>query len=140
MGAREPAAFRFPETFVHLADEGARAHPIEVTESFWPDLVAGRFDHLGAGRLVSFMEFTKDWDAWEAHPRGEELVCLFSGAMDFVLDRDGEHETVALREPGAFLIVPRDTFHTANVISRSTALFVTPGEGTKHRPRQLRHA
>lgn len=135
MGAREPAAFRFPETFVLLSDDDARAHPLEVTESFWPDLVAGRFDHLGPGRLVSCMEFTKDWDAWEAHPRGEELVCLLAGAMDFILDRDGEYETLELRKPGTFVIVPRDTFHTANVISTSTALFVTPGEGTKHRER-----
>lgn len=135
MDSKEPAAYRFPETFVHLADDDARAFPIEVTDSFWPDLVAGKFDHMGPGRLVSFMEFTSDWDAWEAHPEGEELVCLFSGAVDFILDRDGTHETVELRGPGAFVIVPRDTYHTAVVHEPSRLLFVTPGEGTKHRQR-----
>ena len=128
------AGFRFPDTFVHLGND-ASAVPIEVTESFWPDLISGKLDHLGAGRLVSFMEFDADWDSWEVHPQGEELVCLFSGAMDFHLECDGEPSTVELRGPGAFAIVPRGAWHTATVHEPSAALFVTPGEGTTHRPR-----
>jgi hypothetical protein len=127
-------SFRFPDTFVHLGDD-ARAVPLEVSTSFWSDLMSGKLDHLGPGRLVSFMQFEEDWDSWEAHPRGEELVCLFSGAMDLHLERDGVRTTVALRGPGAFVIVPRGAWHTASVIEPSAALFVTPGEGTTHRPR-----
>lgn len=128
------SAFRFPETFVHLGND-ARAVPLPVTESFWPDLSSGKLDHLGPGRLVSFMEFGKSWDSWEAHPAGEELVCLFSGAMDLILDRDGQHETIELRGSGAFLLVPPGTWHTADVHEPSRALFITAGEGTTHRPR-----
>lgn len=135
MAQSAPAAFRFPETFVHLGDDDATAVPLEVTESFWPDMIAGKFDHLGPGRLVSFYEFTQSWDSWEAHPRGEELVCLVSGSMDFILEREGGQETVELRDPGAFLIVPRGAWHTATVHAPSRALVVTPGAGTTHRPR-----
>ena len=128
------AAFRFPDTFVHLGDD-ARAVPLPVTDSFWPDLIAGKLDHLGPGRLVSFMEFREDWDSWEAHPAGEELVCLFSGAMDFILDEDGRESRIALRAPGEFLLVPRGAWHTADIHAPSRALFVTAGAGTTHRPR-----
>jgi hypothetical protein len=129
------SAYRLPNTFVHLGRDD-RAVPIEVTESFWPDLIAGRLDHLGPGRLVSFMEFDADWDSWEAHPAGEELVCLFSGRMDLRLDEDGGERRIALREPGDFALVPRDTWHTADVPATSCALFITPGAGTKNRPRR----
>ena len=126
------SAFRFPETFVHLGHDGS-AVPLQVTETFWPDLVAGKYDHLGPGRLVTFFEFESDWDTWEMHPQGEELVCLFSGSMDFVLERPEGNVRVELREPGAFLLVPRGTWHTARVHAPSRALLVTPGEGTQHR-------
>jgi mannose-6-phosphate isomerase-like protein (cupin superfamily) len=127
-----PTAFRFPETFVHLGEDGS-AVPLAVTERFWPDLIDGKLAPLGPGRLVSFLEFDSDWDTWEAHPRGEELVCLFSGAMDFVLDLPEGPTSIALREPGAFLIVPRGTWHTVRVSEPAAALFVTAGEGTEHR-------
>lgn len=127
------SAYRFPDTFVHLGHDD-RAVPIEVTESFWPDLISGRLD-LGPGRLVSFMEFDGDWDSWEAHPAGEELVCLFSGHMEFRLDEHGGERRIALREPGDFVLVPRDTWHTADVPAKSRALFITAGAGTKNRPR-----
>ena len=129
------AAFRLPDTFVHLGHD-ARAVPIEVTDSFWPDLIAGKWDHLGPGRLVSFSEFRESWDSWEAHPAGEELVCLFSGRMELLLDEEGRERRVALREPGDFTLVPRGAWHTADVELPSRVLFVTPGEGTTHRPRR----
>jgi len=138
----DTTAYRFPETFVHLGDDGS-ARPLPVTESFWPDLVSGRLG-LGPGRLVSFLEFDADWSVWEVHPRGEELVCLFSGAMDLLLqgpappDGPGDgragRRAVPLREPGDFLVVPRGTWHSARVHRPSRALFVTAGEGTEHRP------
>jgi mannose-6-phosphate isomerase-like protein (cupin superfamily) len=120
---------------VHLGDDDATGVPLAVTESFWPDLVGGKFDHLGSGRLVSFYEFTGSWDSWEVHPKGEELVCLVSGSMDFFLDQAGEQSMLELREPGSFVIVPRGAWHTATVHEPCRALFVTPGEGTTHRPR-----
>jgi hypothetical protein len=46
MGRFQSSAFRFPDTFVHLGDGGS-AVPLKVTESFWPDLMAGKLADLG---------------------------------------------------------------------------------------------
>lgn len=129
----QPSAYKLLDTYVHLGDSHV-ATPLEVNESFWPDLTSGKFDHLGPGRLVSFYQFDSDWDSWEVHPNGDEFVFLFSGSMDFVLDLPEGHTTVPLRTPGEFLLVPRGTWHTARVLAPSSALFVTDGEGTDHRP------
>ena len=39
-----------------------------------------------------------------------------------------------LPEPGAYVLVPRGTWHTAKTSTRCRMLFVTAGEGTEHRP------
>jgi len=126
------AVHPFPKTFAHLGPAG-EAESIEVTESFWPDLMSGKLD-LGPGRLVSLYAFNADWDSWEAHPDGDELVCLISGAMDLELEVDGGVETASLREAGEFVIIPRGVWHTSKVPESCRALFITAGEGTEHRP------
>lgn len=126
-------AYQMLETFVLLGDDRV-ATPLPVTESFWPDLVGGKWDHLGPGRLVSCYEFDQDWDSWEVHPQGDEFVCVLSGAADFVFDLPEGHKKVTLRGPGAFLLVPRGTWHTAHTNEPCRALFVTAGLGTEHRP------
>jgi mannose-6-phosphate isomerase-like protein (cupin superfamily) len=124
--------YKAVETYVHLGPDGITV-PLQVTSTFWEQLTSGAFSHLGPGRLVSTYEFKENWSTWEKHPAGEELVVLLAGTLDFILD--GREENVLLTTPGQFLIVPRDTWHTANVAQRALALFVTPGEGTEHRPR-----
>jgi len=130
-----PAPCHSVDTFVHLGPEGS-AVALPVDDSFWERLAAGGFDHLGPGRLVSSYAFSADWTNWEMHPAGEEVVVLLSGAMEFMLEAaNGGHSTVALSEPGQFVLVPRGAWHTANIAGAATALFITPGEGTEHRPR-----
>jgi mannose-6-phosphate isomerase-like protein (cupin superfamily) len=126
--------FQATETYLHLGPEGT-AVPLEVNETFWEKLTTGGFDHLGPGRLVSTYDFAEDWASWEQHPAGEEVVFLLSGTMEFVLDMDGTQRKIALNQPGQFLLVPRGVWHTANVAQGAKALFITPGEGTGHRPR-----
>ncbi|WP_374584569.1 cupin domain-containing protein [Pseudoduganella sp.] len=126
--------FRATETFLHLGPDGTSV-PLEVDDAFWAKLTSGGFDHLGPGRLVSTYDFSADWTGWERHPAGEEVVVLLAGALDFVLESDGGQRTISLRQPGQFLLVPRGAWHTANVPRSATALFITPGEGTEHRPR-----
>jgi len=120
-------------TYVHL-DEAGAATPIPVTDSFWPDLSGGRTPQLEQGRLVTAFSFDKDWDSWEMHPEGEEVVLLLSGSVDFILDQGGKESTVALREPGAFVIVPRGAWHRARPHAPTSMLFITAGRGTRHRP------
>jgi mannose-6-phosphate isomerase-like protein (cupin superfamily) len=126
--------FNTVETYLHLGPDGT-AVPLEVNESFWQDLTSGAFAHLGPGRLVSTYDFGEDWASWEQHPAGEEVVVLISGAIQFVLEVDDGERKVELDQPGQFLIVPRGAWHTANIARLAKVLFITPGEGTSHRPR-----
>jgi hypothetical protein len=41
---------------------------------------------------------------------------------------------VRLNVPGSYVLIPRATWHTAKVHIPSSVLFITPGEGTQHRP------
>lgn len=126
--------FKAVDTYLHLGPEGTSV-PLEVNETFWEKLATGGFDHLGPGRLVSTYEFSADWTGWERHPAGEEVVILIAGALEFVLESAQGERNIALDQPGQFLLVPRGVWHTANVAASATALFITPGDGTEHRPR-----
>lgn len=130
----ESGPFQAVKTYLHLGPDGS-AIPLEVNDTFWEKLTTGGFDHLGPGRLVSTYDFTADWTSWEQHPAGEEVVVLLAGALEFVLETEGGERTIRLAEPGQFLLVPRGVWHTANVAQQARVLFITPGEGTSHRPR-----
>lgn len=118
------------QTYVHLADDG-RARTV-AADGFWqlPPLEAASFDR---GWLVSEFSFTEDWQSWEMHPHGDEIVYLLSGALDVLLEREGKVETIALEGSGA-VVVPRGVWHTARVRLPSRMLHLTRGEGTEHRP------
>ena len=86
------------------------------------------------GRLVSLHTFTKPWDSWEMHPSGEELVVCVAGRITLIQEVDGEAQRVTLNE-GDAVINPAGVWHTADVEGLATALFITAGMGTEHRPR-----
>ena len=67
------ASFDLTDTYVHIAD-GPEAIPLEVGDDFW-EKIATRTD-LGDGRLVGAFRFDADWDSWERHPAGDEIVIL----------------------------------------------------------------
>ena len=69
------------------------------------------------------------------HPHGSELVICTAGAMVLTQEwPDGRRETVAL-EAGDYAINPPGVWHIADVFEPATAIFITAGEGTEHRPR-----
>ena len=123
-------------TFV-VFDAKGDATPLNVTETFWQDLT-NRFGDFSGRLLVSCFSFDQDWENWEIHPHGDELVCLLSGDLDFILEQNDGQRAVPLNTPGSFVIVPRGTWHTARVRSPSSALFVTPGQGTTTQPARKR--
>jgi quercetin dioxygenase-like cupin family protein len=86
------------------------------------------------GRLVAMFTFSKSWDAWEMHPKGYELVVCTAGTMTLHQEIDGALRTVTLHA-GEAVINPPGVWHTADVDGTATALFVTAGQGTEHRPR-----
>jgi mannose-6-phosphate isomerase-like protein (cupin superfamily) len=118
------------KTYLILAD-GPAAKSIDVAPDFWATI--DRRDDL-AGRMVAVFRYDASWDSWEVHPDGDEIVVLLSGAVDLVLDEPGGKRIVSLRD-GAAAIVPGGVWHTADVRAPATALHITRGEGTQHRPR-----
>ncbi len=115
-------------TYFHI--EGDYAEVIDVTESFWPDVMAGK-RKLG-GWLVAGCHFEGNPDHAERHPNGDEILVLISGRLDVVLDEEGGRRTVALR-PGEACFVPHGVWHWQLVHEPSRLLALTCGKGTEHR-------
>lgn len=108
----------------------ARIKP--VTPTFYEELdseFAGFKNHT----LVSQHSFDKDWESWEMHPKGDEVVVLLSGRASFVLETDKGEETIDVTKAGEYVVVPKGTWHTARTAEPTTMLFVTPGEDTQHK-------
>ena len=116
-------------TFVVLQPDKS-AVPVTVTPTIWDELDR-RFDEFKGRVLVSCFGFDSDWDTWEMHPAGDELVCLLSGRASF--EFEGRGTVAELSVPGSFVIVPRGTWHTAHTTVPTRMLFITPGEGTQNK-------
>lgn len=127
---------RLADSFVHLG-LGATAVPQPPFDGMeWYEAYGARHGADGRdGRLVSQHTFEEGWPSWEMHPIGDELVICIEGEM--VLHQefpDGHRESVTL-SAGEYVINPPGVWHIADVAERATAIFVTAGEGTQHRPR-----
>jgi mannose-6-phosphate isomerase-like protein (cupin superfamily) len=129
--APSPAAGFIPgrRTVVHLApDQGMATRTLD--EEAWADL--GGLPAFGDGRVLSVFDYESTWTWWERHPGGEELVLVLSGCVRFHLD-DGAPWVVAL-SGGEATLVPRGTWHRAEIAEPSRMLFVTPAPvQTEHR-------
>lgn len=113
----------------------AKVQPTFTGEMEWYAGYGERNAADGAeGRLVTMHSFTESWDVWEMHPKGSEVVLCVSGSIELVQEIDGAEVTTTLAE-GDYAINEPGTWHTANCTSPVTALFITAGEGTEHRPR-----
>jgi quercetin dioxygenase-like cupin family protein len=121
------------ETYLRLRPDSS----IELldAEGFWPRLMGGQLGDFHCEYLVTTLRFTENWQSWEQHPSGEEIVCLISGHVTLIQERDGTEHRVPLTRPGEFAVNPRGTWHTADVHEESVVLFITAGEGTTGRPR-----
>jgi len=128
-------AFSLGESPVHL---GLGATVVREPAFTGMDWYAGYGDRHAAdgveGRLVSMHTFTESWTSWEMHPKASELVVCTSGAMTVHQEIDSEVRTVKLEAGDAVINAP-GVWHTADVTGECTALFITAGVGTEHRPR-----
>ena len=125
---------RFP---VHLGRGGTMMSEPEFGHDMqWYMDYGARHDGDGAdGRLVSMFTFTEDWQSWERHPAGGEMVYCISGDMTLHQEMaDGSIVTTRL-EPGQYAINPPGVWHTADIRGEARALFITAGVGTENRPR-----
>lgn len=104
---------------------------VEVDAAFWESGVQA----LPPGRLVSMFESAADWQVWECHPDGEEMVIQIEGELVLILERGGAEVRVPLR-PGEFVVVPKGVWHTADAPVPGRAIYITPGDGTQSRDRK----
>ncbi len=87
------------------------------------------------GRLMTTHTFTESWTSWEMHPAGDEVVLCLSGAMTLHQElADGRVEQTRIAA-GEYVINPPGVWHTADITGEASALFITAGMGTTHRPR-----
>ena len=123
---------RFP---IHLG-LGARAEAQpEFTGLEWYEAYVKR--HAADGneaRVVALYNFSARWTSWERHPVGDEAVICTAGEITLIQELPDGPQSVVLR-PGDYAINPRGVWHTADVADHATALFITAGVGTEHRPR-----
>ncbi len=135
MGRMTDEPFDLSRTFVHLGS-GSTATPLPDfawTPEYMATYRARSAGDGGEGRLVCVVAQDATWDVWERHPSGEELVVLLSGRVDLVQELDGAERVVPL-QPGIAVVNPRNVWHTARVHEPGSALFITPGDGTEHKP------
>ena len=122
-------------TPVHLGlGATATVEPPFTGMEWYTDYVARHVRDGLEGRLLSMYTFDKSWSNWEMHPHGSEVVICTAGKITLVQEVEGQlvrQELVA----GQFAINAPGVWHTADVETMATAVFVTAGVGTQSRPR-----
>lgn len=114
----------------------AVVQPEFTGEMAWYEDYGARASGDGAeGRLVSLHHFSADWDMWEMHPAGSEVVLCIAGEITLHQEHpEGRRETVTLGA-GDYAVNPPGVWHTADVAQEASAVFITAGLGTQHRAR-----
>ncbi|MBB3062527.1 cupin domain-containing protein [Microbulbifer rhizosphaerae] len=106
----------------------------ESNDSSLYERLGREYDGFKGHELISAYEFGEDWATWEMHPKGDEVVILLSGKVHFRLQLESGEELLTLENSGDYIIVPKGVWHTAKVDAKAGMIFITPGEGTQHKP------
>lgn len=122
---------------VHLGLGGtAVVEPVFTGDPAWYGGYGERHAADGAeGRLVSMFSFDESWTSWEMHPSGHEVVVCVAGRIKLHQEYPGGTRVECTLECGQYAINPPGVWHTADVEGKATAVFITAGQGTQHRPR-----
>ncbi len=122
---------------IHLGRGGTAVVEPEMDGSMeWYGGYVERHGDDGAdGRLVSMYTFTESWDSWEVHPSGHEVVLCVAGSTTLHQELPSGEERAVTLSAGEYAINEPGTWHTADVETSATVVFITSGEGTQHRPR-----
>lgn len=131
------SVFRIADRPLHLGKGGtALVEPAMTGGMTWYADYAARHAEDGAeGRLVSQCTFHSSWDSWEMHPAGAEVVICLAGTMTLIQEAADGTQTALTLVAGDCAINPPGIWHTADVAGTASALFITAGDGTQHRPR-----
>ena len=126
----DPGPFDLTETRLVMGPHGD-ATPKAISPAFYAELDA-EFDHFAGHVLLSEHAFEEHWSSWEMHPKGDEIVYLIEGDVDFVLWTGTDERTLRVDRPGTYIVVPKGTWHTARPRRPTRMPSLTPGEGTRH--------
>ena len=119
-------------TFLHM-ETGPGLNVLDVDDRFWQTI--DQRDDLEAGRLVMAGVMIEDWDIWEMHPDGAEVILVTEGAVRVHTDVEGEDEPITVVRAPELVVMPAGTWHTMDVIESARVVTMTWGAGTQHRPR-----
>jgi mannose-6-phosphate isomerase-like protein (cupin superfamily) len=133
MSAPAPGPYALSSTYLRLRPD-ASVEPLHVGDDFWQRIMTGKLGTFHNEYLVTTFSYDRDWPNWEKHPNGDEIVMLLEGSTTMVLEVDGREQLVELGDGCSYVVVPRGTWHTARTRKACRMLFITPGEGTEHRP------
>lgn len=130
--ALEPINLAETYTLLHATGDMEK---VKGGEYFWeaPRPVQ---DRIGQLWLLSEHHYDEDWEHWEQHPAGDELVYLLSGSMDIILDMGANSKTIKLRTSGAATI-PRGVWHILKIHTPCHVLNISREFNTKHRKDRL---
>ncbi len=120
------------ETTYLTLDGAGGVRQLPVGPDFWAT-IAG--NPAVAGTLVTvFAGRDGDWEEWEMHPGGDEVLVVLEGALGMIFEYpDGRSERHDLAA-GATLVIPRGAWHRAVGQKDARLLFITYGAGTRHKP------
>jgi mannose-6-phosphate isomerase-like protein (cupin superfamily) len=121
---------------LHLGPDGRAVVLPAFTGPEWYAAYEAAHGADGAqGRLVSLHHCSADWNTWEMHPAGDEVVICLTGQVTLIQqDEEGRERRIPLA-PGEHAINPPGVWHTADVAGPASLLFITVGAGTQGRPR-----
>jgi hypothetical protein len=123
----------FSSTYLRLRTD-ASLEPLTVDNTLWQRITTGQLGDFHNEFLIACGSCDVDWPRWEMHPNGDEIVCLLSGSVTFLLQEAHGTHAIELGKSGEYVLVRKGTWHTAKTQGPCRILFVTPGEGTQHRP------
>ena len=126
---------KLSENWIHLG-LGATAEVLSpFTDLSWYEDYGTKTASDGAeGRLVAMHSFTESWDVWEMHPVGAEVVICTTGSLELIQETPDGERRITLSE-GEYAINGPGVWHTADIAKSATAIFITAGQGTEHKPR-----
>jgi hypothetical protein len=128
MPSAQPGPFDLATTCLRLRND-ASIEPLPVNDDFWPRIMSGALGTFHHEYLVTMHGFDSDWPNWEAHPNGDEVVCLLEGRVTMVLELEGREH---LRFSG--LVRARTARHgIRRAHTRRVGCCHHDGEGTQHR-------
>ena len=129
--------FALDSNLIHLGlGATAEVEPEFTGEMSWYGGYTQRHASDGVeGRLVAMHSFTEPWEVWEMHPLGSEVVVCTAGEMTLLQELPDGTQQSATISAGEYAINDPGVWHTADVAEHATALFITAGLDTQHRPR-----